>query len=288
MNGRLRGAVPVLIAAALLVAALAVSLGLYAVQKNHGSAVHVVGAEEHADRIDLDVAIIRIDAAAQELVMQMTPMARGALGDSDGRFRADTVLHTSGLTSEPITYRAGDINSGSELRVAIGGGGMITDYPFDKYDARMAFAGTSAGQDVPVVLDLYSLDAAFSVTAKPDTAYGADTVGAVLTVRRSTPSIVFAVFVMVLMLGLAWAAATAAFYVLSGRHGLIWPANTLMAAMLFAMVPLRNAVPGSPPIGSIIDFGSFFIAETVVALALICTVLVGYRQEMRKARATDR
>jgi hypothetical protein len=43
---------------------------------------------------------------------------------------------------------------------------------------------------------------------------------------------------------------------------------------------LRNAVPGDPPIGSLIDFAAFFIAEGVVSISMIVTVLHGYHIEI--------
>jgi hypothetical protein len=54
-----------------------------------------------------------------------------------------------------------------------------------------------------------------------------------------------------------------------------------MAALLFAMVPLRNAIPGDPPIGSVIDFMAFFIAEAIISISLITSVVVGYRHQMQ-------
>ena len=108
-----------------------------------------------------------------------------------------------------------------------------------------------------------------------------------LNIQRSMPTLVFAVFIMVLMLGLAAAAAVAAYYVLRGRRGLVFGACSVMAALLFALIPLRNAVPGSPPIGSLIDFASFFIAEAVISISLISCVLLGYRHEMARERADE-
>jgi len=58
-----------------------------------------------------------------------------------------------------------------------------------------------------------------------------------------------------------------------------------MAAILFALIPLRNAVPGNPPIGSIIDFGSFFIAEAIISLALISGIVIGFRHQLAIERA---
>ncbi len=54
---------------------------------------------------------------------------------------------------------------------------------------------------------------------------------------------------------------------------------------LFALIPLRNAVPGDPPIGSIIDFGSFFIAEAIISLSLISGIIIGFRHQLAIERA---
>ncbi|MCB0945548.1 MAG: DUF4436 family protein [Mycobacterium sp.] len=43
-------------------------------------------------------------------------------------------------------------------------------------------------------------------------------------------------------------------------------------------------MPGSPPIGSIIDFGSFFIAETVISISLISSIVFGFRHQMALER----
>ncbi len=90
---------------------------------------------------------------------------------------------------------------------------------------------------------------------------------------------------MLLMLGLATGAVVAAFYILHWRRGLIFPGCSMMAAILFALIPLRNAVPGNPPIGSIIDFGSFFIAEAVISMSLISSIVLGFRHQRSIERA---
>ena len=103
---------------------------------------------------------------------------------------------------------------------------------------------------------------------------------------RTLGTLFFAVFLMVLMWGLTWAALTVAWFVINGRRGLLWPTCTFLAALLFALIPLRNAAPGASPIpiGSIIDYVAFFVAELVIASALIFIVIIGYRVELRKER----
>ena len=114
---------------------------------------------------------------------------------------------------------------------------------------------------------------------------------ATATVERSTSTVMFAVFIMVFMWCLTIAALIAAWYVASGRLGLFWSALGFLGTLLFALIPLRNAVPGDPPIGSLIDFAAFFIAEGVVSISMIVTVLHGYHIEIsnkkRKAAPDD-
>jgi hypothetical protein len=52
-----------------------------------------------------------------------------------------------------------------------------------------------------------------------------------------------------------------------------------MAATLFALIGMRNAAPGAPPIGSLIDYASFFWAEAIVAASLAVTAWSGIRSE---------
>jgi hypothetical protein len=44
------------------------------------------------------------------------------------------------------------------------------------------------------------------------------------------------------------------------------------AALLFAFAAVRNAQPGTPPIGTYSDFMSFLWAEVIIALCLIILV----------------
>ena len=59
----------------------------------------------------------------------------------------------------------------------------------------------------------------------------------------------------------------------------MWPALGWMAATLFALIGMRNAAPGSPPIGSLIDYAAFFWAEAIVAGSLTYVAATGIRAE---------
>ncbi|SDE00310.1 DUF4436 family protein [Actinokineospora iranica] len=133
-------------------------------------------------------------------------------------------------------------------------------------------------------LTTINADSFFQLTKSASTPEAGVTVLAT-EVARSTATFAFALFVMVFMWGLAVAAVVAAWFVVGGRKGLLWPSMSFMAALLFALVPLRNALPGGPPIGSVVDFCAFFLVETLISASLITTVITGFIQERRTEAA---
>ncbi|WP_286174772.1 DUF4436 family protein [Mycobacterium sp. DL99] len=273
----LRGA---LIAGGALLLAIAASLSMYLVHRNANSSTDF-GAVDVPGRVNVQVWIGHVDTTSQTMSVEIVDVEpTGALAGPDGSFTGDTVLTTSALGA-PITIGKGQTGSDAPQTFAVNG--TVTDYPFDRYHSLMTFSATSDGATVPVAVVISSADPFFRnvPTAPPPSTDQPDgRVDIDLTSTRSMPTLVFAVFVMVLMLGLAAAAVTASYYILRWRRGLLFPACSMMAAILFALIPLRNAVPGNPPIGSVIDFASFFIAETVIAVALIASVVIGYRTEI--------
>ncbi|MGH3581453.1 MAG: DUF4436 family protein [Mycobacterium sp.] len=272
----------------LLVAMLAASLGMYIPARTSQNSAVVEGEDANPDRVDVSAWITRVDTAAGTVSVSISDLLpRGALADDSGFLREDARLYVpTSLTNLSVPLKHGEVAPDIEQRFALTG--VATDYPFDRYTTNLDIHVLDAdGTELPTAVTLFSTDSFFSVRTAADTA-GPGGVSIDLTLKRSTPTVVYALFIMVLMLGLAIAAATAAYYVLRGRRGLLFPACSMMAAMLFALVPLRNAVPGDPPIGSVIDFGSFFVAEIVISVSLIAGVVIGHHIERGKERAGGR
>lgn len=268
-----------LVAGVVLLLSIAASLSLYLIHRNANYSTEF-GAVDAADRVNIQVWVGRVDTTSQTMSVEIVAVEpTGALSGLDSSFTRDIVLTTSAL-GDPITVAKGQTGTDTPRTFAVNG--IVTDYPFDRYHSLMTFAARADGASVPVAVTISSADPFFRNTPSADS-ITTDPLAEVdidLTATRSTPTLVFAVFVMVLMLGLAAAAVTASYYILRWRRGLLFPGCSMMAAILFALIPLRNAVPGDPPIGSVIDFASFFIAETVIATALIASVIVGYRVEI--------
>ncbi|MDG4666124.1 DUF4436 family protein [Mycobacterium sp. 236(2023)] len=270
-----------------LAVVISASLAMYAIARTNADYAEVFGDDSNPDRIDITAAINRADTSAQILVVTLSNIqALGALADEGGNYVSDMRILTTSTTNDAIELKKSQWPADVEQRFALYG--TVTDYPFDRYSALMELrVVTPDGDIVPTSVTVYNNDAFVHVDAIEDPTLGpieGTGIDVALQVKRSTPMVVFAVFIMVLMLGLALAAVTAAYFVLRWRKGLVFGACSMMAGILFALIPLRNAVPGSPPIGSVIDFAAFFIAEIIISISLISSVVFGYRIHMAKAR----
>lgn len=272
-----------LIGGAVLVVMLAASLGMYYPARTAENSARLSGDASNPDRVDVTAWVTRVDTTNGTVSVSISNLEpRGSLADDSGLFRDDVHLNAStSLTAVSVPVKRGEVAPNVDERFGLTG--VVTDYPFDRYTAAVDIRIVdSAGGQVPTAITLFSTDPFFAMSSSDDDA------GLInLAFARSTPTMVYALFVMVLMLGLAIAAATAAHYILRGRRGLLFPACSMMAAMLFALVPLRNAVPGNPPIGSVIDFGSFFIAEIVISVSLIASVMIGHHFERANEHSTS-
>lgn len=268
-----------------MVSAIAGSLSMYLPTRTTQDQTTYWGDINSPDRVDINVWITKVDPASATMTVTIDVTGpSGSLADAQGFFLDDANLYTlTSLQNMTVQLKKGDYSPVVEQRFALNG--LVTDYPFDRYSSLLEYhvVGGPDTTELPVALTLYSTDPFFAIDSSA-TATQDGGVGIALNLRRSTPTVVYGTFVMVLMLGLAVAAITAAYYILKWRKGLLFPACSMMAAMLFALVPLRNAVPGNPPIGSVIDFGSFFIAAITISVSLVTCVLVGYRSQLKKDR----
>jgi hypothetical protein len=127
-------------------------------------------------------------------------------------------------------------------------------------------------------MDFENLDPFFSV--RPSSAAAA-TQGILLETRisRSRGTFILAWFMMAAMWALSLAVLGGATVMVRKRLGLVWPGMGWMAATTFALVGLRNAAPGSPPIGSLIDYAAFFWSEAVTVASVAWAAVAGIQTE---------
>lgn len=263
------------VAVAVLIAA-GIGVLLHDGDRSAGETWHSIGSAE-PDRIDVLATVQKVDAATRELVLRVLVAPRGSLGEDDAP-AADLRVATSSSLRGDLVLPARQRIASVDVPLVLSGG-PVTDYPFDRYRTQIEFAATSAGRPVPVLLTLDRVDTLFSLDV---TGYGDQSGnGLDVTVSRSVSTVVFSVFMMLTMWGLAIAVVLGASRLVAHRAGPTWPAYGFMAATLFALVGFRNAAPGAPPFGSLIDYVAFLWAELVIALTVVASVAAGVRNDAR-------
>ncbi|MGH8921284.1 MAG: DUF4436 family protein, partial [Actinomycetes bacterium] len=205
------------------------------------------------DAIAVEVTVQRVEAAARELVLQVLVRPRGSYAEEfDPPVpNRDLVLDTSSLTTAPLRFAAHDRITAKEIRVPLEG--VVSFFPFDRYDTNLYVGVDAADVPAPVELTVVDYDPNFR-TQHIGHQGGDGYVVAELQIKRSRSTLFLAWFQVIVMWALGLSVLGGAIHIIRRKLGLVWPAMGWMAATLFALVGFRNAAPGLPPIGSLIDY----------------------------------
>lgn len=263
----------VLLAVLLLAAA---GVGLYLNQRDTLTRAYTSGSKSAA-AVKLMVDVQQVDLAADELVLRVTPDLPSSLLASDGTPAKPVTIGVPSESTPELHLAAGKTITGTTIKAPFGGG-TVTDYPFDHYVAALAFGAAQGDHSLPLRVKLSELDP-FFLTKITFKAAGGGIVLDLVRISRSRGTFILAWFMMVAMWALALSVLGGAYVIVRRRMGMVWPALAWMAATLFALVGLRNAAPEGPPIGSLIDYASFFWAEAIIAASLAVVVVTGIRAE---------
>lgn len=239
-----------------------------------------VGDASQPNRIELFVTAQQVNAAQQRLQLRVEVIPHGTLAEAGLDVPAKYLsLYTSSTAKAQIDFPAGRPAAAQDLDVSLYDG-TVSDYPFDGYDAQIAFSAAMDGQNVPVEATLREIDPFFHVAAVGG-AYQNSAAELTVHVSRSQGTKLLAGFMMIVMWALALSVLGGAWILVSRRRGLVWPALGWMAATLFALAGLRNTAPGGPPIGCVLDYAAFFWAELLTAVGVVMVCVMGVMTESR-------
>ena len=263
---------------AAVVVVAAASVLLYIDQRNSVNRTYVAGNKGEPNKIVLTVTVRRVDPANDDLVLTVLPTPEGNLLRNDDTPSKGFIIKLG--TSDPplLTFPAKKPISMRTVHASLENSGTFTDYPFDAYSGAVGFLALSGDQPLPLVVRLRDIDPYF-ITKAPASVTEGHVVGFQIRISRTRGTFVLVWFMMVAMWALALSVLGGAWILVSRRKGMIWPAFGWMAATLFALISVRNAAPGSPPIGSLIDYAAFFWAEGIIAASLAVAVFFGIRVE---------
>ncbi|MEO8908444.1 MAG: DUF4436 family protein [Microbacteriaceae bacterium] len=228
-----------------------------------------------------------VDAAGARVQMNMQVVPSQELLATDGFTfsRGFSVIVSPVAGQQAITFAAGSVQSVVPLDIIVDG--SVENWPLDQYREPdlLIFAYTGDGVDkkaIPVEVRTlatyipgWNLDwhVNKSPTAVADstlltTQDGLRTID--LRVFRSGSTIAFGIVLLVLMTVMAALVLFVSIAVLRGKRKVEPSFMSWTAAMLFATIPLRTFLPGSPPIGSWIDY----LVVLWVVVGLICGMVI--------------
>jgi Domain of unknown function (DUF4436) len=133
-------------------------------------------------------------------------------------------------------------------------------------------AATTSEDDIPIGVDFFGSIPGFKIDAAKSKESTDDYVGIDMTISRASTTKFFSFFVMSMMWGLTIGVMFLTLSVVLRGRKVELAMFSFTAALLFAFAAVRNAQPGTPPIGTYSDFISFFWAEVIIALCLIILV----------------
>jgi hypothetical protein len=148
--------------------------------------------------------------------------------------------------------------------------GDVADWPFDRYQSGAITAHPVSGPGQETVVHTvrlvdrllgWKIDVAHVNEADAQGAYRAD-------LHRSSSTMAFGVVILGVLIALAGLALFVAVQTARDRRKFQPPMTTWYAAMLFAVMPLRNALPDSPPFGSWIDVTIVLWVIVVLVIAM--------------------
>ena len=240
-----------------------------------------------ADPVTVKLQPAEVNAARQRLEFQMTLVPSKGLTSSDGYTAEETISLVTFPVDGPsvLTFPAGEVlDSSVQSDFAEG---TVEEWPFDSYRADLttfAFLGEDDHDDhehtaVPTRVCIDDSVPGWHLNTVTE-AHPGDTVptadgdealtSVIITATRSASTVAFGIVLLGLMAVTPVLVLFVAISAYTGRRRVEATLTSWIGAMLFAVIPLRNFLPGSPPVGSWIDYlvVLWVIAGLVTGLAI--------------------
>lgn len=183
-------------------------------------------------------------------------------------------------TSGDLDWKAGE--APGEVSTTLDLSGESDIWPFDSYSTDFISADVMIGSGderefVPARVEFEGWADGWSITRtegppSPDSFGEGDSVK--ITLERALGPLVFDIGICLVLISLPTLAIFTTFQVVTGRKEFQMTFTTWYTAMLFAVVPLRNILPGAPPPGAWID--QLLVLWVIVALVSSMVVYVGH------------
>lgn len=198
---------------------------------------------------------------------------------SDGR--DDVTIRLSSWTASGELIYLHPALSANDTTTHLVAVGDPDDWPFDRFTTDIIGVQTFLGdgpEERPIAAGVVVAGQinGWDVHTAHDTANSVPTVR--FTMERTRGALAFDLGILLVLLALPAAALFVAIETVLGRRKFLPPLTTWFAAMLFAVVPLRNLLPGAPPAGAWIDLAVVLWVLIALAAAMVLYIVAWWRQ----------
>ncbi|WP_322409672.1 DUF4436 family protein [Microbacterium invictum] len=225
----------------------------------------------------------RVDAVGNRIVATLDVEDFGEVADPATGLLADPlVLLVQGTAGErSVTLEPDQLPPSIALDLITEG--AVEQWPFDAHRADFAIVALSVAGSGERAVPIFLCGTArvpgwtFASAELPGSddlvVDGVPVAQVQIVASRAAATIAFGIVLLVLMIVLPVLALTVAIAVRRGRRRAEATLLSWIAAMLFATIPLRTFLPGSPPIGSWVDFLIVLWVVAGLVAALVVYVL---------------
>jgi hypothetical protein len=249
-----------------------------------------LGKVEAEDSV-VQVRVEKLDTVANRLTVNVLVYPKDSLYDKNlGVLTTDTAVR---LYPEndlgDLQYPVG--KAPAQVSTSIEAHGDPANWPFDSYKTEViaadVFTGTGQSREkvparVEVAGKLDGWDATVTRVHDPEDPNPDVQDDVTITLHRAKGPLIFDFGVCLVLIALPVLALWVAIPMALNRTSFVPPFITWYAAMLFAIVPLRNILPGSPPFGSWIDQAVVLWVLIGLVAAMTLFLIAWWRNRDRK------
>ena len=280
MPSRRRSILWTIAAIVVFVALYVTVVGLYA---GSGDVTAQREGETSGDTVALSLTPEKMDANTNRFTISVIPTQgeEGTVTNGLVALRSFGVLVSAAAGSRATDYAEGDLIAPVETSLIMEG--EIENWPFDRYAVRTvmtALYDDAEGESFPLPTTVQPSKRGIPGwdIAVTETPMGDGIVAVDILVSRSGSTIAFGIVLLSLMVVIPVLVLTVAVIVLRGRRKVEVTVMGWMGAMLFATIPLRNFLPGAPPIGSWIDYLIVLWVLAALVAGLVVFVIAWIRR----------
>ncbi|WP_156687241.1 DUF4436 domain-containing protein [Mycobacterium sp. Marseille-P9652] len=232
------------------------------------------------------IRLEKLDTVANRLGVKVLVIPEDSMFDK----RLDVLKTDTAVRMDPpndlgdLQYPAG--KSPAQVATTIEAHGDPNNWPFDSYSTDTLSADVLVGQGdarqyVPARTEVVGSLEGWDVSVKrvgeasqesdrPD--------NVIITLHRAKGPLIFDLGICLVLFALPALAFAVAIQIALGKRKFVPPFVTWFAAMLFAVIPIRNFLPGSPPPGAWIDQALVIWVLIALVGAMALYMVTWYRQ----------